>query len=208
MLPYKYNKIKETIEDFKKGKFVIVIDSKKREGEGDFIAAASKINPKKINFLLENARGAFIAVFTPSGLCKKLQIPNMLSLNNSFNKTNFRVSVDSIEGSSGSSAYDRAKTVKLFGSTKARPKDFVKPGHVIPIESNPGGILKRKGHTEAGVLLAKLAGFNPPVAVDLEILDKTGKMAKEKYLFHLAKRFNLKIISINSLIEFYEDLHP
>jgi len=178
------------------------MDSKDREYEGDFVGAAVKVTPEMINFMLTHARGAFIALFMPAGRCDQLNIPSMAAQNSSFNNTKFRMSVDGKNNVSGSSAYDRAETVNLLGNPKAKSEDFVRPGHVIPIEANPKGLLGRKGHTEAGVELIKLAGINPPVAVDLEILDDDGQMAHEEKLFEIAEKFDLKIISIDNLLEF------
>jgi 3,4-dihydroxy 2-butanone 4-phosphate synthase/GTP cyclohydrolase II len=198
----KLDSIEDVIQDIKKGKLVIVMDSKKRENEGDFIGAAKMVTPSMINFMLSYARGAFIAVFMQPGICDSLEIPPMLEKNDSFNVTNFRVSVDAKTGKSGSSAFDRAKTVTLLADPLAKPEDFVRPGHVIPIEAHSQGLLKRQGHTEAGVALVQLAGFNPAVAVDLEILDDDGTMAKEEKLFSLASRMKMKITNIESILDF------
>ena len=200
-MSYKFNTIEEAIKDVKAGKLVIIMDSKDREYEGDFVGAAAKVTPEIINFMLSYARGAFIALFMPAGRCDQLNIPAMAAQNSSFNNTKFRMSVDGKNNVSGSSAFDRAETVNLLGNPNAKPEDFVRPGHVIPIEANPKGLLGRKGHTEAGVELMKLAGINPPVAVDLEILDDNGHMAHEEKLFWLAKEFNLKIISVDDLVD-------
>jgi len=202
MMEYKFDRIEDAIQDVRAGKLVIVMDAKDREYEGDFIGAASKTTGETINFLTTYARGAFIAVFTPHGLCDKLEIPPMSTSNDSFNDTKFRVAVDSKVGKSGSSAIERAETVRLLGEPNSKSSDFVRPGHVVPIQASEGGILARQGHTEAGVTLAELAGFHPPVAVDLEILDDDGSMAKEKKLFELAKRFDLKIITIDDLVTY------
>ncbi len=198
----KLDSIEDVIQDIKKGKLVIVMDSKKRENEGDFIGAASMVTPLMINFMLSYARGAFIAVFMPPGRCESLKIPPMLEKNDSFNVTNFRISVDAKIGKSGSSALDRANTVTLLADPLAKPEDFVRPGHVIPIEAHSQGLLKRQGHTEAGVALVQLAGFVPAVAVDLEILDEDGTMAHEDKLFSVASKFGIKIVDIESILDF------
>lgn len=201
-MKYQFDSIEDAISDIKAGKLVIVMDSKDREYEGDFIGSASLTTAETINLMVSYAKGAFIAVFTPFGLCDSLDIPPMSSRNDSFNDTKFRLAVDAKKGGSGSSAQDRALTVNLLGDANTTADDFVRPGHVVPIQAHEGGIKARPGHTEAGVELMKLAGFNPPVAVDLEILDDDGSMAKEEKLFELAKKFNLKVITIESLIEF------
>ncbi|MCG3175916.1 MAG: Riboflavin biosynthesis protein RibBA [Candidatus Omnitrophica bacterium] len=202
MPKYKFDPIEDAIKEVRKGKLVIIMDSKEREYEGDFVGAASKMTPETINFMLTHARGAYIAIFMPAGRCDKLDIPPMGVRNESFNHTKFRVSVDGKDNVSGSSAYDRAQTVNLLGDPAAKPSDFVRPGHVVPIEANPKGLLGRKGHTESGVELMRLAGIDPPVAVDLEILDEDGTMAHEDRLFALAKKFKLKIISVDDLVEY------
>ena len=200
-MKYQFNSIEEAVADIRKGKLVIVMDSKDREYEGDFIGAAAKVTPESINFLVTHARGAYIAIFMPAGRCDQLQIPPMVAANTSFNRTKFRIAVDAKTNVSGSSAFDRAETVKLLADPKAKPEDFVRPGHVVPIEANPQGLAGRKGHTEAGMELVKLAGFEPAVAVDLEILDDDGRMAHEDKLFKLAAEFDLKIIQVDDLIQ-------
>lgn len=195
----KFDTVEEAIRDIQKGKLVIVMDSKEREYEGDFIGAASKTTPETINFMTKYARGAYIAVFMPAGICDKFDIPPMAGINDSFNKTKFRLAVDAKKSVSGSSAHDRALTVNLLGNPKSKPSDFVRPGHVVPIEADPRGLAGRRGHTEAGVELVKLAGIEPAVAVDLEILDDDGSMAHEKKLFELAEEFSLKIIQVEDL---------
>lgn len=203
-MKYKFDRIEDAISDARLGKLVIVMDSKDREYEGDFIGAAQKVTPQTINFLTTVARGAFIAVFMPAGRSDQLEIPPMCQDNRSFNHTKFRVAVDATSGHSGSSAIDRAKTVNLLANSQAKASDFVRPGHVIPIEAHPEGLLGRSGHTEAGVELMKLAGIHPAVAVDLEILDDDGYMAHEKKLFELSKKFNLKIITVEDLLHYVQ----
>ena len=200
-MSYRFDSIEDAVKDVREGKLVIIMDSKEREYEGDLIGAAAKVTPEMINFMVKEARGAYIAIFMPAGRCDALEIPPMGVVNHSFNQTKFRVSVDAKSNVSGSSAYDRAETVRLLGDPKAKEGDFVRPGHVVPIEANPKGLLGRKGHTESGVELVKLAGFNPSVAVDLEILDESGHMAHEDALFALAKKFSLKIITVDDLVE-------
>lgn len=198
----KFDSVEEAVEELRKGRLVLVMDSKQREGEGDFIGVASKVNPETVNFILSEARGAFVAAFMPHGRCDFLGIPPMNVENDSFNQTKFRVSVDAKMCFSGSSAHERATTVNLLGDQNAKPTDFVKPGHVVPIEASQGRLKDRQGHTEAGVTLVELAGFNPPVAIDLEILDHDGRMAREEKLFSLARKHELKIIDIDSVIRY------
>ncbi len=201
-MSYKFDSVEEAIKDIRNGKLVIVMDSKDREYEGDFIGAAATVTAETINFLVTEARGAFIAVFMPDGLCDALEIPPMGQTNDSFNQTKFRLAVDAKDGGSGSSAPDRALTVQLLGGKNTKASDFVRPGHVVPIQAHPQGLLARQGHTEAGVELARLAGFNPPVAVDLEILAQDGSMAHEETLFGLARKFDLKIIQVQDLVQY------
>lgn len=196
-----FDSIEAALADLRAGKLVVVLDDQDREYEGDLIGVAALMTPQSINFMVTHARGAFVAVFTPSGWCDQLGIGPMGLENDSFNQTQFRVAVDAGTGGSGSSAADRALTVNLLGQASTQAKDFVRPGHVVPIEAHPGGLAARRGHTEAGVALMKLAGFTPPVAVDLEILSENGDMAHELELFALAKRFDLKIITVDSVVE-------
>ncbi|MFZ5803168.1 MAG: 3,4-dihydroxy-2-butanone-4-phosphate synthase [Candidatus Omnitrophota bacterium] len=202
-MAYQFDTVEEALKDIRAGKLVIVLDGKNREYEGDFIGAASMVTPETINFLVSYAKGAFVAVFMPAGRCDQLDIPPMgAGKNTSFNQTKFRLAVDAKKGGSGSSAIDRAMTVKLLGLADTKAEDFVRPGHVVPIEASGGGVVARPGHTEAGVELMRLAGIEPPVAVDLEILDDDGSMAHEEKLFELAKKFKIRIITIESLIAF------
>ncbi|MBI4043116.1 MAG: 3,4-dihydroxy-2-butanone-4-phosphate synthase [Deltaproteobacteria bacterium] len=201
-MKYPFDSIEEAIEEIRKGNLVIIMDSKEREYEGDFVGAAAKMTTAQINFMLSYARGAFIAVFMPPGWADQLEIPRIAKENTSFNQTKFLLSVDAKNNVSGSSAFDRAMTVNLLGDSNAKPSDFVRPGHVVPIEADPKGFSARKGHTESGVELMKLAGIEPPVAIDLEILDEDGTMAHEERLFALAKEFNLKIISVDDLVKY------
>lgn len=197
----KFDTVESALAALKQGHLIILLDDEDREYEGDLIGAATLASPEIINFMVTHGRGAFIAVFTPHGWCEQLEIGPMGSENDSFNGTQFKVAVDARNGGSGSSARDRAMTVNLLGRRSTQPADFVKPGHVVPIEAHPEGLTARRGHTEAGVTLMQLAGFDPPVAVDLEILDDQGEMAKEPVLFELARQFDLRIITVQSLVE-------
>lgn len=199
MMSSPFDSIDAALSDLRAGKLVIVLDDHDREYEGDLIGAASLVTPQTINFMVTHARGAFVAVFTPAGWCDRLEIGPMGAANDSFNQTQFRIAVDARNGGSGSSAADRALTVNLLGQHATCAGDFVKPGHVVPIEAHRGGLAARRGHTEAGVALMELAGFTPPVAVDLEILNEEGHMAREAALFALARRFDLKVITLDSI---------
>ena len=199
--------VEEAIEDIRDNKIVIVLDSIKRENEGDFICAAASVTPQMINFMVTHARGAFIAAFCECGRCEELGIPPQRTSgeNTEVNKTRMMVSVDAADGGSGSSTVDRALTMNILARSGAISNELRKPGHVIPIEAVAGGILERQGHTEAGVELVKLAGIKPAVAVDLEILDQDGNMASQEYLFQMAKDFGLKIINIDQIISFVKE---
>jgi len=198
--------IEQAIADIQQGKLIIVVDDARRENEGDFIGAAAKVSPEAINFMTRHGRGAFIAAFCEPGRCEELGIPPQRTdiENTEFNKTQMMVSVDAAAANSGSSVYDRALTMNILGSSCAETGDLRKPGHVIPIEAAWGGIRERQGHTEAGVEIVKLAGFKPAVAVDLEILNDEGHMARPKELFEIAKKFNLSIINIEQVKSFVE----
>jgi len=202
-----FHNVEEAIEDIRSNKIVIVVDSIKRENEGDFICAAVNVTPQMINFMVTHARGAFIAAFCECGRCEELGIPPQRTSgeNTEANKTRMMVSVDAVAGSSGSSAGDRSLTMNILARHSAVSNELRKPGHVIPIEAVAGGIIERQGHTEAGVELVKLAGIKPAVAVDLEILEPDGNMASREYLFQMAKDFGLKIINIDQIISFVRE---
>jgi 3,4-dihydroxy 2-butanone 4-phosphate synthase / GTP cyclohydrolase II len=197
----KLSNIEEAVQDIKKGRLIIILDDAKRENEGDFVGAACMVTPDTINFMVTEARGAFIAVFCEAGRCEALGIPPQRTSieNTEANHTKMMVSVDAAKASSGSSAYDRALAVNILADPKAEPGDLRKPGHVIPIEASPGGVLERPGHTESGVDIVKLAGIKPAVAVDLEIMSRDGNMARPEELFEIAKRYNMSIISVNQI---------
>jgi len=199
-----FHSVEEAVEDIKNNKIVIVVDSIKRENEGDFICAAANVTPQMINFMVTHARGAFIAAFCECGRSEELGIPPQRTAgeNTEANKTRMMVSVDAAAGGSGSSAGDRSLTMNILARNGAVSNELRKPGHVIPIEAVSGGILERQGHTEAGVELVKLSGISPAVAVDLEILDTDGNMASREYLFQMAREHGLKIINIDQIISF------
>ncbi|MBN2620941.1 bifunctional 3,4-dihydroxy-2-butanone-4-phosphate synthase/GTP cyclohydrolase II [candidate division WOR-3 bacterium] len=191
--------IEAGIRDIKKGKPVIVVDDEKRENEGDFIAAAQKISPKMVNFMAKYGRGLICVPLTQERLAK-LNIPIMVQENTALHGTPFTVSVDVIKGTTtGISAFDRARTIKALIDKRTVPSDFARPGHVFPLRAVDGGVLRRAGHTEASVDLARLAGFEP-CGVLCEIMDADGTMARLPALKKLAKRFSLRIVSIKDLI--------
>ena len=193
--------IEEAIKDIKKGKLVIVVDDENRENEGDFIGAAQKVSAKMVNFMAKYGRGLICAPLTPERL-EALNIPIMVNENTSLHGTHFTVSVDYKKGTTtGISAYDRAKTIKALIDPKTRPEDLARPGHVFPLRAVNGGVLRRAGHTEASVDLARLAGLYP-AGVLCEIMDSDGRMARLPKLKKLARQFGLKIISIKDLIAY------
>jgi len=193
--------VEQGLADIKKGKPVIVVDDEKRENEGDFIAAAEKVTPKLINFMAKYGRG-LICVPLKQERLQELDIPIMVRDNTALHGTPFTISVDAKNGTTtGISAYDRAATVKALIDPKTHSGDLARPGHIFPLRAVNGGVLRRAGHTEASVDLAKLAGFYP-AGVLCEIMDSDGKMARLPKLEKIAGRFNLKIITIKDLIEY------
>ena len=194
-------KIKDAISDFKKGKFVIVIDDRHRENEADLILAAEKCSPEKINFMIKHARG-LVCVPVLDKRLDELELPLMTKINTEFTKCAFTVSVDAKKGATtGISAFDRAKTIKALIDKKTKPDDLAKPGHVFPLRCEEKGLSKRAGHTEAAIELCKLADLYP-AAVICEIIGESGKMAKMPELKKLAEKYGLKIIRIRDLIAF------
>jgi 3,4-dihydroxy 2-butanone 4-phosphate synthase/GTP cyclohydrolase II len=195
------NTIREAIEDMKKGQFVIVVDDEKRENEGDLIIASEKVTPSAINFMVKEGRGLVCLSATDKRL-RELNINPMVRHNTDSKETAFTVSIDAKEGTStGISAHDRAATVKKFLDPNAKPSDFSRPGHVFPLRAKEGGVLRRAGHTEAGIDLARLAGLYPS-AVICEIMDDDGTMARLPQLEEFAKKNDLKIVSIEDLIKY------
>ncbi len=194
-------KIEEAIKDIKAGKIVIVVDDPSRENEGDLVMAAEKATPEAINFMIKYGRG-LLCVPIEQKRAKELGFDLMVKEITEPFKTAFTVSVDAKEGvTTGISAYDRATTIKKIIDPKATPESFVKPGHVFPLIAKEGGVLRRAGHTEAAVDLAKLAGLYP-AGVICEILNDDGTMARMPHLIEFAKKFNLKIITIADLISY------
>ena len=193
--------IEEAIEEFRQGNFVIVIDDKDRENEGDLCVAAEKITAEKVNFMAKNGRGLICAPLTGQRL-DELRIPLMVSNNDTMYGTAFTVSVESRHGvASGISASDRATTIKTLVNPNTKPSDLIMPGHTFPLRACDGGVLVRAGHTEASIDLAKLAGLYPG-AVVCEIMDEDGTMMRLPQLKEFAARHGITIISIASLIEY------
>ena len=198
---FKLNTIDEALIDFKEGKFVIVVDDEDRENEGDFIIAAEKITPEAVNFMLKNGRGVLCAPITLSR-CKELELNPQVNSNTSLLGTPFTVTIDKVEGcSTGVSTADRAATIKALADPNSKPETFARPGHINPLYAQDNGVLRRAGHTEASIDLARLAGLYPAAAL-IEIMNEDGTMARMPQLVEIAKEHNLKIISIKDLIEY------
>jgi 3,4-dihydroxy 2-butanone 4-phosphate synthase/GTP cyclohydrolase II len=196
------NSIESAIEDIKQGKLVIVVDDEDRENEGDFITAARKVTPEIINFMSKEGRG-LICVPMNEERADELKLDLMVSNNTALHETPFTVSVDLIGHgcTTGISAHDRAKTVKALINPNTKPEDLGRPGHIFPLRAKKGGVLRRTGHTEATVDLARLAGFES-VGVLVEIMNEDGTMARLPQLRKIADKFDLKIVSIKDLIEY------
>lgn len=190
--------IKSAINDFKKGKFVIVIDDKHRENEADLVLAAEKVSPEKINFMIKYARGLVCVPMLGKRL-DELKLAQMTKVNTEFHKCKFTVSVDYKYGTTtGISAFDRAKTIKALINDKTKPNDLLKPGHIFPLKADGKGLSKRAGHTEAAIELCRFAKLYP-AAVICEIIGENGKMAKMPELKRFARKHKLKIIRIRDL---------
>lgn len=193
--------IEEAIEDFKQGKFVIVVDDEDRENEGDFIVAAEMITPEKVNFMLKNGRGVLCAPITEDR-CAELELDKQVSNNTSILGTPFTVTVDKLEGcTTGVSAADRAATIRALADPSSTPGTFGRPGHINPLYAKNKGVLRRAGHTEAAIDLARLAGLYPAAAL-IEIMNEDGTMARMPDLQKVSKEFGIKIITINDLIAY------
>ena len=196
-----FDPVESAIEDIADGKLIIVTDDENRENEGDLVMAASKATPETINMMIRHARG-LICVPTTAGQLRHLGINPMVQENREAQRTAFTVSVDAAEGiTTGISAYDRARTIRLLADPNAQSSDLVQPGHIFPLKARPGGVLERAGHTEAAVDLAALAGLHPS-GVICEILNDDGTVARLPDLVELKHKFGLKLISIASLIEY------
>ncbi|MCI5981499.1 MAG: bifunctional 3,4-dihydroxy-2-butanone-4-phosphate synthase/GTP cyclohydrolase II [Bacteroidales bacterium] len=193
--------IEEAIDAFRRGEFVIVVDDEDRENEGDFITAAELITPEKVNFMIKNGRGVLCAPLTIER-CQELELPHMVADNTSILGTPFTVSVDLLEGcTTGVSAHDRAATIRALADPNSKATDFGRPGHISPLYAQSRGVIRRSGHTEAAIDLARLAGLQPAAAL-IEIMNEDGTMARLPQLREVAKQHNLKLISIKDLIAF------
>lgn len=197
----KFSTIEEAIEDFKQGKFVIVVDDEDRENEGDFITPAEMITPEKVNFMLSEGRGVLCAPITMSRAAE-LELQHQVEDNTSVLGTPFTVTVDKLEGcTTGVSAHDRAETIKALADPASTPKTFGRPGHINPLYAQDKGVLRRAGHTEASIDLARLAGLRPAAAL-IEILNPDGTMARMPELMQKAEQFDMKLIQIKDLIAY------
>lgn len=198
---FKLNTIPEALEDFKAGKFLIVVDDEDRENEGDFIIAAEKITPEAVNFMLINGRGVLCSPITEER-CQELELPKQVHDNTSIHGTPFTVTVDKIEGcTTGVSAEDRAATIRALADPASTPQTFGRPGHINPLYAHSRGVLRRAGHTEAAVDLARLSGMYPAAAL-IEIMNEDGTMARMPQLIEVARKFGIKIITIKDLIAY------
>ena len=195
------NTIDDAIDDIRAGKVIIVVDDEDRENEGDFICAAETVTPEIVNFMVKHGRGMVCAPLTEQR-CQELELDMMVGHNTSLHGTPFTISVDLISGcTTGISAFDRARTLRALVDPATRPEDLARPGHISPLKAREKGVLRRAGHTEAVVDLTRLAGLKPG-GVLIEILNDDGTMARLPQLLEIAKKFNLKIISIADLIKY------
>ncbi len=196
-----FDDIDDILADLQAGRMVIMLDDENRENEGDLIMAADRVRPEDINFMARFGRGLICLTLTRER-CQQLRLPLMVSETDSDLRTNFTVSIEAAEGvTTGISAHDRAHTVKVAVAAEAQPRDLRQPGHIFPLMAQPGGVLTRAGHTEAGCDLARLAGFSP-AAVIVEILNEDGSMARQADLVQFARHHNLRIGTIADLIRY------
>ena len=202
MSDFKLNTIEEAIEDFREGKFLIVVDDEDRENEGDFIVAAEKITPDKVNFMMTYGRGVLCAPITEER-CQELDLDMQVARNTSMLETPFTVTVDKLGGgcTTGVSMFDRAETIRALADPQTKPSDLGRPGHINPLRARSRGVLRRAGHTEAAVDLARLAGLFPAGAL-IESINEDGTMARLPQLVEVAKKFDIKIICIKDLIAY------
>jgi 3,4-dihydroxy 2-butanone 4-phosphate synthase/GTP cyclohydrolase II len=197
-----FNTIEEAIEDIRNGKVIIVVDDEDRENEGDFIAAAELVTPEMINFMVTHGRGLVCVPITETR-AKELDLKMMVENNTVLHQTAFTVSVD-LKGygcTTGISVHDRAKTIKAITDENTKPEELGRPGHIFPLVAKKGGVLRRTGHTEASIDLARLAGLKP-MGILVEILNEDGSMARLPQLVEVAKKFDLKLISIEDLVAY------
>ena len=199
---YKLNTIEEALADFKEGKFVIVVDDEDRENEGDFITAAETITPEKVNFMMRYGRGVLCTPISEE-VASRLELDMQVHDNTSLHETPFTVTVDLIGHgcTTGVSMYDRAQTILALADPKTQPTDLARPGHVNPLRARSRGVLRRAGHTEAAIDLARLSGMQP-VAALIEIINEDGTMARLPQLVEVAKQWDMKIITIKDLIAY------
>ncbi|MGP1409584.1 MAG: bifunctional 3,4-dihydroxy-2-butanone-4-phosphate synthase/GTP cyclohydrolase II [Porphyromonas endodontalis] len=199
---YKLNTIEESLADFKEGKFVIVVDDEDRENEGDFITAAETITPEKVNFMMRYGRGVLCTPISEE-VASRLELDMQVHDNTSLHETPFTVTVDLIGHgcTTGVSMYDRAQTILALADPKTQPTDLARPGHVNPLRARSRGVLRRAGHTEAAIDLARLSGMQP-VAALIEIINEDGTMARLPQLVEVAKQWDMKIITIKDLIAY------
>lgn len=201
MSDIKLDSIEEAIEDFREGKFVIIVDDEDRENEGDLVVAAEMVTPEKINFMLKHARGVLCAPITLSR-CEELDLPHQVTNNTSVLGTPFTITIDKLEGcTTGVSAADRAATIKALADPASTPETFGRPGHINPLYAQDKGVLRRAGHTEACVDMARLAGLYPAAAL-MEVMSDDGTMARLPELRKMADEFGIKLISIAGLIAY------
>jgi 3,4-dihydroxy 2-butanone 4-phosphate synthase/GTP cyclohydrolase II len=198
---FRFDAIEDAVRDIRRGKMVIVVDDEDRENEGDLIMAAEKATAKAINFMARYGRGMVCLPATAERL-RELKLDLMVNENTALHGTPFTVTIDAVEGTTtGISAHDRATTIRKFVNPKAQPQDFARPGHIFPLQARPGGVLRRAGHTEAAVDLARLAGLSP-AGVLCEIMNEDGTMGRLPDLMKLARRFGLRLITIKDLIAY------
>ncbi|MGA0735825.1 MAG: 3,4-dihydroxy-2-butanone-4-phosphate synthase, partial [Steroidobacteraceae bacterium] len=201
MTPKSFDSIEDILADIAAGKMVVIVDDEDRENEGDLLMAADKVRPEDINFMARFGRGLICLTLTQER-CRQLRLPLMVSDTHREHRTNFTVSIEAAEGvTTGISAYDRAHTVRTAVAPNAEPQDLRQPGHIFPIMAQPGGVLTRAGHTEAGCDLARLAGLQP-AAVIVEIMNDDGTMARRPELERFAREHGLKIGTIADLIRY------
>jgi 3,4-dihydroxy 2-butanone 4-phosphate synthase/GTP cyclohydrolase II len=198
----KLDRIKDAIEAIRTGEIIIVVDDEDRENEGDFVCAAEKTTPEMVNFMVKEGRGLMCTPLTRQR-CEELELDMMVGKNTAQHETAFTVSVDLLGNgcTTGISASDRAKTIQALVNSTTKPDDLGRPGHIFPLRAAEGGVIRRSGHTEAAIDLAVLAGLQP-AGVLIEILNEDGTMARLPQLFEIAKKFNLKLVSIKDLIEY------
>ncbi len=197
---YQLNTIEEAIESFRKGEIVIVMDDENRENEGDFICAAEKVTPEHVNFMLKYGRGQTCVPLLPDA-CKRLELPQMVQDNKAPLQTAFTVPVDHRNARTGITAQEKAMAIRALADPESTPDVFVRPGHLFPLEAKEGGVLRRAGHTETAVDLARLAGLYP-AGLLTEILNDTGNRATTDELVEIAKKFGLKICTVADLIKY------